>query len=368
MERHMRVGVVGCGNISEIYFKNLTSRWPWVSVTACTDLVEARAREKADAYGVRVCRSAQELMSDASVDIVLNLTTPPHHASVNVQALEAGKHVYTEKPFALSREDARRVLTAAHKRDLRVGCAPDTFLGAGGNGCRALIDDGAIGEVVSAHAFMVCHGHESWHPDPEFYYSRGGGPMLDMGPYYLTALVNLIGPIRHVGGMTGRAFTERVIGSEKKRGQRISVEVPTHYAGTIEFEQGAIGTVVMSFDTWRSTLPRIEVHGTRGSLLVPDPNGFGGPVRVYTEGDADWNDVPVQNAYAENARGIGVADMALGILESRPHRASGQVAAHVLDAMIAFEDAGSTGSAQTLTMPCRRPEALPNNLNEGQEW
>jgi len=213
---------------------------------------------------------------------------------------------------------------------------------------------------------MTCHGHESWHPSPEFYYEVGGGPMFDMGPYYLTALVNLIGPVRQVSGMARITFPERLITSQPKYGKVVKVETPTHIAGTMEFANGAIGTVVMSFDVWAAQLPRIEIYGTEGTLSVPDPNTFGGPVRLYRPGNRDWMEIPLTHGYTENSRGLGVADMAAAIQTGRPHRASGDLAYHVLDVMQAFLDAAEAGRTVSIESTCERPRPLPLGLRHGQ--
>ena len=250
----------------------------------------------------------------------------------------------------------------ARARGVRIGCAPDTFLGAGIQTCRKLIDDGWIGEPVAASAFMMCHGHESWHPDPEFYYKVGGGPMFDMGPYYLTALVALLGPVRRVTGATRITFPERLITSEPRHGTVIKVDVPTHVAGVLEFASGAIATIVTSFDVWHAELPRIEVYGAEGTLSVPDPNCFGGPVRLRRAGASEWSDIPLTHGYSENSRGIAVADMAYAIRSGRKHRASGELAYHVLDVMHAFHDAAREGCHVELESTCARPAPLPMGL------
>ncbi|MDI6828220.1 MAG: Gfo/Idh/MocA family oxidoreductase, partial [Armatimonadota bacterium] len=304
----VKVGIVGCGNICGIYFQN-AKMLEAIEVRACADIIPERAKAKADEFGCKAM-SVEELLADPEIEIVLNLTIPNAHASIAIAALEAGKSVYNEKPLAITREDGRKMLDLAKSKGLLVGCAPDTFMGGGIQTCRKLIDDGWIGQPVATTAFMVCHGHEGWHPDPEFYYKAGGGPMFDMGPYYLTALVNLIGPVRRVTGSARITFPERIIGSEPKRGTVIKVDVPTHVAGVMDFANGAVGTIITSFDVWAANLPRIEIYGTEGSLSVPDPNTFGGPVRIRRAGDKEWADVPLSHGYAENSRGLGVADMA----------------------------------------------------------
>ncbi len=320
-------------------------------------MVPERAQAKAAEHGLRAC-SVDELLNDPDIQIVLNLTIPRAHAAVNLAALQAGKHAYCEKPFAVTREDGKKVLAAARKRGLLVGGAPDTFFGGGIQTCRKLIDDGAIGQPVAATAFMACRGHESWHPDPEFYYDLGGGPMLDMGPYYLTALVNLLGPVKRVSGSARITFPERLITSEPKKGTKIAVKTPTHIAGTLDFASGAIGTVIMSFDVAAHRLPGIEIYGSEGTLAVPDPNGFGGVVRMRKMGEADWTEVRLTHS-DQVGRSMGVADLAQAIALGRKPRASGELCFHVLDVMLAFEDASKAGQHVAITSPCERPAALP---------
>jgi predicted dehydrogenase len=305
------------------------------------------------------------LLNDPEIKIVVNLTIPAAHASVSLAAINAGKNVHEEKPFALNRVDGQKILDAAKEKGVLVGCAPDTFLGGGIQTCRKLIDDGWIGEPIAATAFMAVHGHESWHPDPEFYYKPGGGPMFDMGPYYLTALVNLIGPIKRVTGSSRTTFPERTITSQPKYGKKIEVEVTTHIAGTIDFANGAVGTTIMSFDVWAHHLPLIEIYGTEGSLRVPDPNGFGGPVVIRRAGAKEWTEVPLTHS-GEVGRGIGVADMAYALTSGRPHRVSGQLAYHILDVMQAFDEASTSGRHVKIRSKVNRPAPLPLNLMKGQ--
>jgi predicted dehydrogenase len=358
------IGIIGCGNISGIYFQ-AGKTFENLNIVACADLVMDKAKQRAQEFGVPKACTVQELLADPSIEIVVNLTVPKAHAKVDLDALKAGKHVHAEKPLAVNREDGRRIMAAAKAKKLRVGSAPDTFLGGGIQTCRKLIDDGWIGKPVAATAFMMCHGHESWHPDPEFYYEVGGGPMFDMGPYYLTAMIALMGPVRRVTGATAVSFAERVITSKPKCGKRVKVETPTHVAGLLDFANGAVGTIITTFDVWAAELPRIEIYGTEGSLSVPDPNGFGGPVRIRRPGMQNWQEVPLAFGYAENSRGIGVADMANAIRSGRPHRANGQLAFHVLDIMCALHEASDQGKHIALTSTCDQPAPLPMGLRHG---
>ncbi|KPK82826.1 MAG: oxidoreductase [Phycisphaerae bacterium SM23_33] len=360
-----KVGIVGCGNISGIYLKNCQEVFEILEVGACADLVPERARAQAEKFGLPKACTVEQLLADEEIRIVVNLTTPNAHAEVALASVAAGKNVHNEKPLTVTRADGRKLLKMAEAKGLRVGCAPDTFLGAGLQTCRKLIDDGWIGQPVAATAFMTCHGHESWHPDPEFYYKPGGGPMFDMGPYYVTALVALMGPVKRVTGSARITFPQRLITSQPKFGTKIAVEVPSHVAGVMDFANGAVGTIITSFDIWAANLPRIEIYGTEGSLSVPDPNGFGGPVRVRRAGASEWSDVPLTHPYPQNSRGIGVADMAYGLRSGRPHRTNGELAYHVLDVMHAFHDASEQGRHVELTSSCRRPAPLPMSLRHG---
>jgi len=348
---------VGCGNISGIYFKNL-GEFAETEIVACADLDLSRAMEAAAKNGIPKALDPESLLNDPEVDLVLNLTVPKAHGSVALAAVNAGKHVYNEKPLTIERSDAKALLERAEAKGVRVGCAPDTFLGGAHQTCRAIIDEGMIGEPVACHAFMLCHGHESWHPSPEFYYEIGGGPMLDMGPYYLTALINLMGSIRRVTGSTRITFPSRTITSQPKAGKVIEVEAPTHYAGIMDFASGAVGEITTSFDIWSHKLPLISIYGTEGSMIVPDPNGFGGEVFVRTRQSSDWELVPNRFGFTENARGVGVRDIALAIAEGRPHRASGALAYHVLDAMHGFDDASKQGTHIELTSGVARPDIM----------
>ncbi len=355
-----QLGVVGCGNISEVYFYNLTHRFSDVRVRACSDLDPERTAAVKKRYPEIAVLSTEELLADAEIDIVLNLTTPQHHTAVNLAALSAGKHVYTEKPLALSVEDADRVLQLAAKKHLYVGSSPDTVLGSGIQTCRKLIDEGWIGRPTAAFAFMTGHGHESWHPGPEFYYRKGGGPMLDMGPYYVSALVTLLGPAAEVASMTGREADERIITEPARRGTVIPVEIDTHYTVLMRMQSGAIVTLVTSFDVWGSDTPRIEIHGTHGSLSCPDPNGFSGPVLFRKPFSKSWEHLSTAAfPHSDNCRGLGVAEMADAIEEKRTHRASGALARHVLEIMLASGESSLRKCTIPIGFQIEQPAPMP---------
>lgn len=358
----IRVGIIGCGKISSIYMENC-KKFECLDVIACADLDPARAREQAERYDIPRVYTTDELLKDSDIDLVINLTIPAVHADVSIRALEAGKHVYVEKPLTVTKEEGQKVLQLAQEKGLLVGSAPETFLGAGIQTALKLIEDGTIGKPVAATAFMMGRGHEFWHPDPEFYYAAGGGPMFDMGPYYITALVQLLGPIQAIAGMTGMALPERTITSEKKYGKKIPVEIPTHVAGNMKFHNGVIATMITSFDIFGgSDLPSIEIYGTEGTLQVPDPNSFGGPVRYRRTGEREWTEQPLLFGYEENTRGIGPADMAYAILKGREHRASGELAYHVLEAMWAFHESNDSLQYYEMKSTCSRPAPLPMGL------
>jgi predicted dehydrogenase len=339
----LNIGVAGIGKISGIYLDNLTGMFDKrVKLTALCDVVFERAEKAATDYHTKAYRSLEEMLN-ADVDIVLNLSQPQYHFEIALASVKAGKHVYNEKPLCTKREDAAELMKLAAEKKVRVGGAPDTFLGAGLQTCRKLIDEGRIGSPIAATAFMMNHGPEHWHPSPEFFYKPGGGPMYDVGPYYLTALVSLLGPVARVCGSAKMSSPTRVITSEPLNGAIINVEVPTHVAGILEFAGGAVGTIITSFDVYSHTLPYIEIYGTEGTLRVPDPNTFGGPVYVRRFREEEWSQIPLVKGYTENSRGLGVTEMAEAIEESRPHRASAELAYHVLDIMRGIHEAAAEG-------------------------
>lgn len=353
----LRLGLVGAGKISGQYLSTLP-RLSNVTLTKVADLDEARAAAVATQVPDVRAVSPQELYAADDVDLVLNLTIPQAHAEVAHAAIAAGKHVYGEKPLATNTNEAAAILTAAAEAGVAVGCAPDTVLGTGIQTARASLDAGHIGRPVAATAFMVTPGHERWHPAPEFYYQPGGGPLLDMGPYYLTALVTLLGPVRRVVGMSATPSSTRVIGSGPRAGTRIPVNVATHVTGVLEHVDGVLSTLMMSFEIWEAQLPRIEVYGTAGSLSVPDPNGFNGTVRIFKPGMTEWAEVPESGGYRDAARGYGLADMARAIAEGTGHRADGELAYHVLDIIESLLASAETAAAVALGSTCARPAAV----------
>ena len=357
-----RVGIIGCGTISGAYF-GAAKLFPVLELVACADLNREAAERAAKTWGVEAL-SVEALLARSDIDIVLNLTIPQAHAEVTIQALEAGKHVHLEKPLALNRTEGKRVVAAADELGLRVSCAPDTFLGAGVQTCLQLINSGKLGRVVAGTAFMMIPGHERWHPNPDFYYLNGGGPLFDMGPYYLTALVQLLGPVRRVSAASAMSG-ERTITSEPRRGEHILVEVPTHVSGTLEFRSGTLITLVMSFDVQHHTNHPLELHGEHGSLQVPDPNTFGGPVKVRLSNSEAWEEVPLVNGYTDNTRGIGAADLASALITDRPHRCHSDLALHVLDIMQSLHEAAEQGKHITIESRCERPAPLPPGVAAG---
>jgi predicted dehydrogenase len=363
MSTKTKVGVIGCGNISEAYF-SAAKTFEDMEIIACADLNMEAVQAKAEEFDIKAM-TVDAILAEPEIEIIINLTTPQAHTEVNLQALNAGKHVHCEKPFALELEDGKKVLELAKKKNLYVGCAPDTFLGGGNQTCRKLIDDNWIGKPIAGTAFMLCPGHESWHPNPGFYYLNGGGPLFDMGPYYITALVNLLGPVKRVCASSCRALDKRIATAETTKGQVLPVEVSTHLAGILDFECGAVITMVMSFDVQKHTHSNIEIYGTAGSIIVPDPNTFSGPVKISTN-RAEWTEAPLSHGYTDNMRSIGVADMARAIKAGDKNRSSGELAYHVLEIMHAFEKSSKASTHITIESKCDQPAAMPMGLQNGK--
>lgn len=355
----VRVGVIGIGDISDVYLNNLKKYEDVVEVVACASRGLEKAQRKAAQHGIpKAYASGAELIADPDIDLILNLTTPAAHFEYNLAALQAGKHVYTEKPLAMTYAEGKQLIELAREKGLSIGCAPDTFLGGRLQTCRELIDNGTVGEIRGGGAFFVAHGHEFHHPAPDFFYQPGAGPLYDMGPYYMTALLSLLGPVRRVCAMANRAEAVRTVPAGPKKGHEIQVNVDTHITGTLEFVSGAIVTLTASFDVWDSEMPRMELYGTKGTILIDDidpiagPNLFGGDTLYRTRESYRWQDperspqyvdVPwtvAQNdrpfnsvSHAENARGIGLVDLVKAMGEGRPARASGDMALHALEVM-----------------------------------
>jgi predicted dehydrogenase len=358
-----RVGVVGLGVISGAYLETLAGH-PAVSITAVADLDAARSTAVAAGIGAEPL-TVDRLLDRTDVQTVLNLTTPAAHAEIALDAIGRGKNVYAEKPLATTFPDARSIVEAAAAAGVGVGCAPDTVLGTGTQTARAAIDAGLIGRPTSALAVMVTPGHERWHPNPDFYYAPGGGPLLDMGPYYVTALVHLLGPVRAVIGASSRLRGERVIGSGPRQGQRIPVQVDSHVSGVLEHVNGALSTITTSFDGVVTTAAPIEVHGEAGTLAIPDPNRFDGEVRVFELGGAGWRTLEPAAGYAGGARGVGLLDL-IAADGQRPPRAGGELALHVLETMSAILRSSVEGRRIELTTVIEPPALVP--LTPVEDW
>jgi len=359
----VKIGVIGCGQISGAYLKNCTQKFDILDVVACADLVPALAQKRAEEFNIPKACSVGELLADPEIKIVVNLTVPKAHAQVNIMALEAGKNVYVEKPFAVTRDDAKKVIELAKAKGLRVGGAPDTFLGGGLQTCRKLIDEGWIGTPYAASGLIIMgNAADGGHPNPDFFFQVGGGPMFDMGPYYVTALVSLLGPISRVTGSAQKLFSEKTIlnTTSPRFGEKINVEVPTNVSGIMDFDSGVVGTLMVAKESFGYT-PRLEIYGTEGILYANDPNMFGGPVSIHRR-DGEKKEVPYTHGFNEEGRGLGVADMAHALLSGREHRANGELTYHVLDVMHSIEEASKEGRHFRIASTCNRPKPLPLGL------
>lgn len=358
------IGLIGCGVISDAYLRG-AQRFPFIEMIACADIHEAASREKAEQYALE-SMSVEALLADERIDIVLNLTTPQHHVNVNLAALNAGKHAYSEKPLGTSLAEAEQLLEATSRTGLKVGCAPDTFLGGAHQTARKVIDSGSIGDAVAGTAFMMVPGHERWHPNPDFYYQPGGGPLMDMGPYYITDLINLLGPVSAVFGTAKVTRPTRTIGSGPREGETVSVETTTHISAILSFVNGAEITLVNSFDVHKHDHKPIEIYGTKGSMIVADPNNFEGDILV-SDGAGDWSKVDQTHHYGDgNYRIIGLADMAEAIIKGHSHRASLELALHVLEIMESILVSAETGQSVRLKYQCEQALPLQCTLPVGQ--
>ncbi|WMJ86637.1 Gfo/Idh/MocA family protein [Anaerocolumna sp. MB42-C2] len=362
----VKIAMIGVGAISGIYLENITNVFKEIEIIGVCDLVRERAENAKEKYQIKkIYDTMYDAFKDPEVDMVLNLTRPYEHFEVTKEALNAGKHVYSEKPLGANFDEGKALVALAEEKNLMLGGAPDTFLGSGIQTCRKLIDDGFIGEPIGAAAFMICRGHETWHPDPEFYYKYGGGPMLDMGPYYVTALVNLLGGVNSVTGVTKSSFSKRTITSQPKVGTVIDVDVPTYITGILNFDNGAVGTIFTTFDVYYNQQARLEIYGSKGTLLIPDPNTFGGSIKLLRPEDGEYKEMPLLFDYKENSRGLGVADMAKALQTGRDYRANYKQTCHVLEVLTSFEKSSKEGKSITLKTAYNREIPMLNNPIHG---
>ena len=394
----VNIAMIGVGDISRIYLKNLTETFKEVSLIGVCDLIPEKAErgvafvkeQQEKGFKVvtpKIYKDMYEAFNDPDVDVVLNITRPYQHYEVSKQALLHGKHVFSEKPLAADMEEGDELVELAKKTGLYMGGAPDTFMGAGIQTCRKLIDDGMIGDIIGADVAMISHGHETWHPDPEFYYKRGGGPMMDMGPYYVTALVHLLGQVDSIQGYTKATFPERTITSANHYGEKITVDVDTYLAGQMKFSSGAIATIFTTFDVYYPPFKSSEfrIFGTKGTLFVPDPNTFGGPVRLYRPEDQEMRikgdpalvqkimndpfpgtkEMPLLFDYKENSRALGLSDMCKAVETKRDWRANFQQQHHVLEIMTGFSKASAEGKEIKLKTKYERTMPMKNNPMHG---
>ena len=368
------VGIIGCGNIAEHYLK-LAPMFNGIEVRACADINHEAAIARAEEFGVSAL-SVEDLLSSDEIDIVVNLTIPAVHAAVSADILSAGKHVYSEKPFALSLKESSELLELADKKNLRVGSAPDTFLGGVHQHARALLDSGVVGKITSGTAHVQGSGMESWHPNPDFFFKPGAGPVLDIGPYYITNLVQLLGPVKRVAALSTTPSPERTITSEERYGEKIQVETPTTIHALLSFESGATITLGTSWDVWSHDHNHMELYGELGTLYVPDPNFFGGELRItdreepaatpeaYNHPFGIPNEEEDDGSMRANYRAAGLADMAIAISEGREHRCSAELATHVVDVMVSILESGERGEFIDISTRCARP--APLGINEAK--
>ncbi|MCG6884783.1 MAG: Gfo/Idh/MocA family oxidoreductase [Silicimonas sp.] len=359
----LRVGIIGCGNISTAYLR-LAPLFAAIEMVAVADLNMDAAKARAEEFGVKAL-SVDDLLGAGGVDVIVNLTVPDAHFTVTRAILDAGKHAYTEKPIVLTMAEGELLRDLAAAKNLRIGSAPDTFLGGAHQLARRLIDEGRIGSIHAGTAHVMSRGMEHWHPNPDFFFKPGAGPMLDVGPYYVTNLIQLLGPVKRAVALTSSAFKERTITSEPRAGEKIPVETPTNIHGLLDFANGSTVTISTSWDVHAHRHGNMELYGTEGSLFLPDPNYFGGKVELGVPGGeisevAAWDHpfgVPNQDSKA-NYRVAGLADMAAGLSEGRPHRCSLELALHAVDVMTSVLKSGETGNFVNLTTTCERPEPL----------
>jgi len=376
----MKVGVIGCGNIASFYFKNSKQYFNNFEIVACADIKEEASKAYAKNYNVKQM-SVGDLLNNQDIQLVINLTIPNVHFEVSQSILKAKKHSYSEKPLSIEFEDGKKLVELAKENNVYVGCAPDTFLGAGIQMARKLLDDNKIGNINLGSIAMALPGHEIWHPNPDFYYQYGGGPILDMGPYYFTALVNLLGPVKSVDSKIMSVYKERTIGSGARKGEIITVEIPTTIISHLEFKSGSLIDAFFSFDVWKHNKNHIELYGDKGSMNVPDPNMFGGDLMICSKKGGQWESITtnhmnlgkynieknIEKTHEEptvaNYRGIGVSEMIDSIHKNRLNRCSGELSLHVLDIMDSILESGKENKIINLRSECKQPEYFSEEEN-----
>jgi len=367
MAGELGIGIIGCGTISKTYL-DLAPGFAGLDIRACADLDRQAAEARAREYGLRA-ETVHDLLLADDIDLIVNLTVPDAHYMVSHEILVHDKHVYSEKPLALSLRDGTALSDLARKKKRLIGCAPDTFLGGAHQTARDVVDRGLIGDIIGGTCHVMSHGMEDWHPNPDIFYKTGGGPVLDLGPYYIASLLNLIGPVRRVGSLTSSAFRTRTIGNGTRKGERISVETPTSIHALLEFQNGATVTLTASWDVWAHGHAPMELYGTKGSLFLPDPNFFGGDVILTTSlgetrrlkgaahpfGIENVDDNGVKRA---NYRAAGLADMVQAVRNGGDFRCSLDRALHAVDVMVSILKSGESGAFVDIEHPATRPEAL----------
>ncbi|MBE7079042.1 MAG: Gfo/Idh/MocA family oxidoreductase [Clostridiales bacterium] len=362
--RKYNVGIIGCGAISEHYLRFGRDAYAdYFQIVALGDIAVERAEARAKQFSIPKYGPPETVYEDESVDIIINLTVPNAHEEVNIKALESGKHVYSEKPLATSREGIKRIMEVAKKCGKRVGCAPDTFMSAPMQTAKKAIEEDWIGKPLGVNALCPMRGNEFWRPDCDFFYKKGAGPMLDMAPYYLNVFVSLFGPIDSVYSMQKMTFPQRTIKVAPRRGEKIDVEIPTHVCASLRFENGMIGSFTNSFDIWASQTPKIEIYGEKGVMVLPDPNLFEGPVLLKRFNDAEWRPLPQFVEYGKYGRGVGVMDMILSIEANKPHKASAELAYHVTDVILSMDEAAEAKSEKKVDSTVEQPDGIYTNQN-----
>ena len=357
--RKYNVGIIGCGVISKHYLMFGRDCYSdYFKITAVGDIDVEKARVKAEEYGIPKYGLPEVVYDDPDIDLIINLTVPMVHEEVNIKILESGKHCYSEKPLATTREGIKRIMEVAERVGKRVGCAPDSFMSSPLQAAKKAIEEDWIGRPISVTALCPMRGNEFWRPDPDFFYKKGGGPMLDMAPYYLNTFISLFGPIDSVYSMQNITFPQRTIKVAPRRGEKVDVEVPTHVCSVMRFENGMLGSFVNSFDIWASNTPRIEIHGEKGTMLLPDPNMFVGQVHFKRFRDTEWRPMPLFIEHEKYGRGVGVADMIKCIEKGIPHKASAEMAYHVTDVILTMEEAAEAKCEMKVQSTCAKPAGV----------